>query len=91
MRSRLSEVFEVGGLAVAALSDGAPDRPLDEFFHGVNPADWAAALEITDAETSVPFNFDTFLIRGDGRTTLIDTGGSCARWEFRARVSCCWA
>ena len=72
--SRLSEVFEVGGLTVAALSDGAPDRPLGGFFHGVDPADWTAALGITDAETPVPFNFGTFLIRGDGRTTLIDTG-----------------
>jgi len=72
--SRLSEVFEVGGLTVAALSDGAPDRPLGGFFHEVDPAAWTAALGIADAESPVPFNFGTFLVRGDGRTTLIDTG-----------------
>lgn len=72
--SRLSETFEVGGLTVAALSDGAPDRALGGFFHQVDPGDWTTALGIADVETPVPFNFGTFLIRGDGRTTLIDTG-----------------
>ncbi|MEE8337062.1 MAG: MBL fold metallo-hydrolase [Dehalococcoidia bacterium] len=72
--SRLSETFEIGALSVAALSDGAPDRPLGGFFHGVDAADWTQALGITDAEQPVPFNFGTFLIRGDGHTTLVDTG-----------------
>jgi len=81
--ARLSEVFKVGGLTVAALSDGAPDWPLGGFFYEVNPADWTAALEITDAETPVPFNFGTFLIQGDGRTTLIDTGVGVPVREMR--------
>jgi glyoxylase-like metal-dependent hydrolase (beta-lactamase superfamily II) len=71
---RLSETFTVGALQVAALSDGAPDRALGGFFHGVEPADWTAALGITDPEQPMPFNFGTFLVRGDGHTTLIDTG-----------------
>lgn len=72
--SRLSERFRVGALEVAALSDGAPDRVLGGFFHGVDAAQWTAALGITDAETPVPFNFGSFLVRGDGHTTLIDSG-----------------
>ena len=72
--SRLSETFTLGGLEIAALSDGAPDRALGGFFHEVDPGDWTAALGITDPEQPVPFNFGTFLVRGDGHTTLIDTG-----------------
>jgi len=72
--SRLSETFTLGALEIAALSDGAPDRALGGFFHGVDAADWTSALGISDPEQPVPFNFGSFLIRGDGRTTLIDTG-----------------
>jgi glyoxylase-like metal-dependent hydrolase (beta-lactamase superfamily II) len=72
--SRLSETFTLGALEIAALSDGAPDRALGGFFHEVDPGDWTAALGITDPEQPVPFNFGTFLVRGDGHTTLIDTG-----------------
>jgi glyoxylase-like metal-dependent hydrolase (beta-lactamase superfamily II) len=80
--SRLSETFEIGGLTVAALSDGAPDRALGGFFHGVDAADWTQALGITDADEPVPFNFGTFLIRGDGHTTLVDTGLGAAAAEM---------
>jgi glyoxylase-like metal-dependent hydrolase (beta-lactamase superfamily II) len=72
--SRLSETFELGALTIAALSDGAPDRALGGFFHGVDAAEWTSALGISDADEPVPFNFGTFLVRGDGHTTLIDTG-----------------
>ncbi len=72
--SRLSETFKIGGLDIAALSDGAPDRELSGFFHGVDPAEWTKAVGISDAKDPVPSNFGTFLIRGDGHTTLVDTG-----------------
>lgn len=72
--SRLSESFRIGALEVVALSDGAPDRELGGFFHGVDTAEWTRALGITDPADPVPFNFGTFLVRGDGHTTLIDTG-----------------
>ncbi len=72
--SRLSETFTVGSLQVAALSDGAPDRVLDGFFHGVEPAEWTLAVGIDDPEDPLPYNFGSFLIRGDGHTTLVDTG-----------------
>jgi len=72
--SRLFERFTIGGLEVFALSDGAPDRALDGFFHGVEPAEWMAALGLTGPQDPVPFNFGSFLVRGDGATTLIDAG-----------------
>jgi glyoxylase-like metal-dependent hydrolase (beta-lactamase superfamily II) len=70
----LSATFTVGDVEVAALSDGAPERALGGFFHGVDPAEWTEALGITDPEQPMPFNFGTFLLR-DGRTNvLVDTG-----------------
>ncbi len=78
--SRLSAQFTVGTVRVAALSDGAPDRPLGGFFHGVETAEWTRALGIGDSETQVPFNFGTFLLRDGQRTVLVDSGfGTPAR------------
>ncbi|HEY5475858.1 MAG TPA: MBL fold metallo-hydrolase [Tepidiformaceae bacterium] len=72
--SRLSQTFHIGGLEIAALSDGAPDRALGGFFQGVDVAEWTQALGISRPEEPVPFNFGTFLVRGDSHTTLIDSG-----------------
>ena len=72
--SRLSESFTIGGLDIAALSDGAPDRELSGFFHEVDPDEWTRAVGITSPDDPVPFNFGTFLVRGDGHHTLVDTG-----------------
>lgn len=77
---QLSATFTLGALEIAALSDGAPDQPLDTFFDSAEPAEWTAALGITSTMDPVPFNYGSFLIRGDGHTTLIDTGyGALAR------------
>jgi len=79
---RLSATFTMGALEIAALSDGAPDQALDTFFDSADPAEWTAALGITDTTDPVPFNYGSFLIRGDGKTTLIDTGfGALARQQ----------
>lgn len=72
--SRLSQEFTVGSMRVAALSDGAPDRPLGGFFHGIEPERWMTELGLTDPETPVPFNFGSFLIRDGSRTILVDSG-----------------
>jgi glyoxylase-like metal-dependent hydrolase (beta-lactamase superfamily II) len=78
--SRLSETFSVGGLTVAALSDGAPERALGGFFHGVDAAEWTRAVGIADPAQPLPFNFGTFLVRTGGRTVLVDSGlGRVAR------------
>lgn len=71
---QLSDSFTIGGLEIAALSDGAPERALGGFFHNVDPGAWTKAIGITDPEDPVPFNFGSFLISGDGHQTLIDTG-----------------
>lgn len=72
--SRLRETFRIGALEIAALSDGAPDRELSGFFKGIDPPEWIEAVGITDPADPVPFNFGSFLVRGDGHTTLIDSG-----------------
>lgn len=72
--SRLLERFRVGSLDIAALSDGAPDRALGGFFNGIEPAEWMPAIGVTDPDQPVPFNFGAFLIRGDGRTVMVDSG-----------------
>lgn len=78
--SRLSSQFTVGRVRVAAISDGAPDRSLGGFFHGIEASEWTAVLGVTDAETPVPFNFGSFLIRDGSRTILVDSGfGTPAR------------
>ncbi|MEX2032652.1 MAG: MBL fold metallo-hydrolase, partial [Dehalococcoidia bacterium] len=78
--SRLSAQFTVGSVRIAALSDGAPDRALGGFFHGIEASEWTAALGVTDPETPIPFNFGTFLLRDGGRTILVDSGfGAPAR------------
>ncbi len=70
----LSATFTVGDVEVAALSDGAPERALGGFFHGVDPAEWTEALGITDPEQPMPFNFGTFLLRDSRTNVLVDTG-----------------
>ena len=79
----LSNTFTLGRLSVAALSDGAPMRALGGFFAGVEAAEWTRALGITDAEQPLPFNFGTFLVRGEGHTMMVDTGqGARVRGQF---------
>jgi glyoxylase-like metal-dependent hydrolase (beta-lactamase superfamily II) len=70
----LSAHFTIGSARIAALSDGAPARALGGFFAGVEESEWTRALGIPSAETTVPFNFGSFLIRHSGRTILVDSG-----------------
>jgi glyoxylase-like metal-dependent hydrolase (beta-lactamase superfamily II) len=71
---RLSATFKVGNVSVAALSDAATEMPLPRFFDEVPDEEWTSALGIDTPGTSVPFNFGSFLLRGSGRTVLLDTG-----------------
>ena len=71
---RLSATFKVGEVSVAALSDAATEIPLPGFFDDVPDEEWTSALGIDTPATSVPFNFGSFLLRGSGRTVLLDTG-----------------
>lgn len=72
--SRLMETFRAGALEITAISDGAPDRALGGFFHGVPAEEWTKALGLSGPDELVPFNMGAFLVRGDGRTTLVDSG-----------------
>jgi glyoxylase-like metal-dependent hydrolase (beta-lactamase superfamily II) len=72
--AKLAQTFSIGKIEVAALSDGAPERALGGFFHGVDAAAWTAALGITDPKQPMPFNFGTFLLRTGTRTVLVDSG-----------------
>jgi glyoxylase-like metal-dependent hydrolase (beta-lactamase superfamily II) len=70
----LSEVFEVGGLSVAALSDGRFLTDPKRLFQGADPASWVSELNLSSADEQIPYNLGTFLVRGDGHTTLVDAG-----------------
>ncbi len=73
--SRLSETVRVGSLEVAAISDSAPDvTDFARHLPGVDAAEWMREVGITKPDDPVPFNLGSFLIRGDGRTTLVDAG-----------------
>ena len=66
--------FGVGKLEVTQLSDAAFERDLGIFFDGVDTAAWTAKVGVEHATDPVPYGFAGFLVRGDGHSTLIDTG-----------------
>jgi glyoxylase-like metal-dependent hydrolase (beta-lactamase superfamily II) len=70
----LRETFRLGALTVHALSDGVGPREPATWFDGVAPEVWAAALGLDSPAGTVPVNFGSFLVTGDGHTTLIDSG-----------------
>ena len=72
--TQLSAQFQFGALRIAALSDGVGGQQPTDWFPGVPDADWMPAVAATDARAALPVNFGSFLIRGGGRTVLIDTG-----------------
>jgi len=72
--AELSATFRLGGLAVAALSDGVGEQQPSDWFPGVAASEWTAALGLEEEAASLPVNFGSFLVRGGGHTTLIDTG-----------------
>ncbi len=69
----LTASFRVGELEVTQLSDGSFRRPAGTFFDGIEPAEWMPAAGVETSAETVPFNFCSMLVRGDGHTTLIDT------------------
>ena len=72
--TEFSASFRLGGLQMAALSDGVGDQRPSDWFPGVAEAEWVAALGLDGAVDALPVNFGSFLVRGGGHTTLIDTG-----------------
>ncbi len=72
--STLVEQFRLGALHVAALSDGVGEQQPSDWFPGVDDAAWMTAVGAVDPRATLPVNFGSFLVRGAGHTTLIDTG-----------------
>jgi len=68
-----SNVIRVGDVEVMMLSDGMLEFDLCNFFPTIPEANWTA-YESHLHEHKVRFNLGSYLIRGGGRTILIDTG-----------------
>jgi glyoxylase-like metal-dependent hydrolase (beta-lactamase superfamily II) len=69
-----SNVIRVGDVEIMALSDGALEFDLCNFFPTIHDDDWRPyASHLTD-EHKIRFNLGSYLIRSDGRTVLVDTG-----------------
>jgi glyoxylase-like metal-dependent hydrolase (beta-lactamase superfamily II) len=77
---RLSATFQVGALSVTHLSDGSAHRPRPNWFTGAAPEEWLPAVGLAHPQEPLTVTFGAFLVRGDGHTTLVDTGlGAGAR------------
>ena len=67
---RLSATFKVGEVSVAALSDAATEMPVPKFFNNVPVDQWTKALSINTPDDDVPFNFGSFLLRGNNLSLI---------------------
>lgn len=72
--ARLSGRFRLGEFDVAAVSDGIGGQDPQDWFPNVDPVEWMAAVGAVDPTAALPVNFGSFLVRGGGRTYLIDSG-----------------
>jgi len=72
--SMASNVIRVGDVEILALSDGALEFDLCNFFPTIPEDDFRAYESHLTAEHRIRFNLGSYLIRSDGRTVLVDTG-----------------
>ena len=69
-----NNIVRVGNVEIMSLSDGMLEFDLCNFFPTIPADNWHQyASHLTD-EHKVRFNLGSFLIRGGGRTILVDTG-----------------
>jgi glyoxylase-like metal-dependent hydrolase (beta-lactamase superfamily II) len=68
-----SNVIRVGTVEILALSDGALEFDLCNFFPAVPEGAWRP-YESHLRDHRIRFNLGSYLIRSDGRTVLVDTG-----------------
>jgi glyoxylase-like metal-dependent hydrolase (beta-lactamase superfamily II) len=68
-----SNVIRVGNVEIVALSDGALEFDLCNFFPTIPEESWRP-YESHLHDHRVRFNLGSYLIRSDGRTILVDTG-----------------
>src|SRR5262249_22188152 len=69
-----SNVVRVGDVEILALSDGALEFDLCNFFPTIPEGEWGPYESHLTGEHKIRFNLGSYLIRADGRTVLVDTG-----------------
>ena len=67
-------VIRVGDVEVMCLSDGMLEFDLCNFFPTIPEENWQNRESHLTPEHKVRFNLGSYLIRGGGRTVLVDTG-----------------
>jgi len=66
--------MQVGDLRIDAVIDGQGRFEPTKSFRGTTEEDWAPHRDLLDADGRIGFAMGGFLIRGRGRTTLVDLG-----------------
>jgi glyoxylase-like metal-dependent hydrolase (beta-lactamase superfamily II) len=69
-----NNIVRVGNVEIMSLSDGMLEFDLCNFFPTIPSDDWRQYESHLTEEHKVRFNLGSFLIRGGGRTVLVDTG-----------------
>ena len=73
--AQLKGSFRLGALTIHHLSDGSDAQPRASWFHGIDPAEWVAALGLEGPEHVFGRTLGgVFAITGDGHVTLVETG-----------------
>jgi glyoxylase-like metal-dependent hydrolase (beta-lactamase superfamily II) len=67
-------VIRVGDVEIMCLSDGMLEFDLCNFFPSIPEESWQNRESHLTEEHKVRFNLGSYLIRGGGRTVLVDTG-----------------
>ena len=66
--------MNVGAMTVDPVIDGTGSFDPTKSFRGSTTEEWAAHRDLLDAEGKLGFSIGGFLVRGAGRTTLVDLG-----------------
>jgi glyoxylase-like metal-dependent hydrolase (beta-lactamase superfamily II) len=69
-----NNIVRVGNVEIMSLSDGMLEFDLCNFFPTIPADDWHQYESHLTDEHKVRFNLGSFLVRGGGRTILVDTG-----------------
>ncbi|ASV88393.1 metallo-beta-lactamase superfamily protein (plasmid) [Ochrobactrum quorumnocens] len=78
---------QVGDLTITAVSDGYLHASFD-FLANIDPADAARMQEKAGIKDHTSIHINCYLVRGSGRTVLIDTGaGGFKRWGGRLKTN----
>jgi glyoxylase-like metal-dependent hydrolase (beta-lactamase superfamily II) len=71
----MSNVMKVGNLEIVAVRDSSFDAPCAALFPKIGSDAWAPHGEFTSGDPSkLTISIASFVVRGGGKTTLVDTG-----------------